>query len=154
MATDKEPGKPRVKLPRGRKPRLTVKQVSAALTKAAGIQSLAAERLNVARSIVCRMVAKHDELRLLILALTDEVNDIAEGKLMMAINKGEPWAVKFWLENRGQARGFGQRKLAFKDQQGTIHVPAAFVSDGRMTTEDWDKQYGAGNRDEPAPTIN
>ena len=119
------------------KGRLTVKIVEEALRNSAGIQSIAAEKLGVTRSTICRFVAKHDRIRLLIEEITDEMNDVAEAQLSLAIKRGDPWAVKYWLENRGQSRGYGRRKMAFRDGEGNVQVPATLVTNGRMTEEEW-----------------
>ena len=37
-----------------------------------------------------------------ILIGVDSINDLAETQLSLAIKKGEPWAIRFWLTNRSQ----------------------------------------------------
>lgn len=121
-----------------RRKRISVKQCEAALRSTGGIMVAAAEALGVGRMVVQRLVAKHHKLRVVIAEATDETNDIAEGQLMLAIKRGEGWAVKYWLDNRAQDRGFGIRKLAFKDQDGQIQIPAVLVTNPRMTVEEWE----------------
>ena len=114
-----------------------------ALQNAAGIQAAAAEKLGVSRSKLCRYIAKHHDLQVLIQEITEEYVDLAEGKLMLALKDGKEWAVRYYLENKGQARGFGVRKLAFKDGEGQTVVPAVLVTDGRMSQADWEARFGS-----------
>jgi len=89
------------------------------------------------------MVQKHDELRLLIQDVNEEITDLAEGHLVAAVREGKEWAVKLWLQERGQERGYGQRRLAFKDQEGQMVVPATLVAQPRMSIEAWEAKYGS-----------
>lgn len=135
------------KRPRGR---LTQKVVEEALRNNAGVQSAAAQALGVHRSQICRMVRNNQKLQLVIAEITDEMNDTAEGQLMLAIRRGESWAIKYWLDNRGQERGFGVRKLAFKDQDGQMVVPAVLLTEGRMSPSEWEAKFGTQPAASPA----
>lgn len=148
MATEKTPGAR--SRPIGR---LTTKVVAEALRASAGIQSSAAQKLKVDRSTICKFVKKHQKLQHLIADIVDEMNDLAEGHLLLALQKGEVWAIKYWLDSRGQERGYGIRKLAFRDQDGEITIPAVLITDGRMTEEEWDREYGNGGQPVDAPAI-
>lgn len=81
------------------------------------------------------------------------MTDLAEAKLIIALREGKDWAVKYWLDNRGQARGYGIRKLAFKDGEGQVQVPAIMVTDGRMKIDEWEKKYGNGGEPVTTPTV-
>lgn len=105
------------------------------------------------RSSISRFIKNHERLQILIADLTDEVTDLAEAKLIIALRAGEPWAVKYWLDYKGQARGFGIRKLAFKDGEGKVMVPAVMVTNGRMGIEEWEKAYGNGGEPLEKPTV-
>lgn len=138
--------------------RISKAAVAEALTASFGVQAHAAQRLNVNRSTICKIVKKHPDLQLLIQDLGDQVSDIAESQLMKALRQGAPWAVKYWLDNRGQDRGYGVRKLSFRDEDGKMTVPAVLVTDGRMSIEAWERKYGAmsddsGDSDETTATT-
>lgn len=90
---------------------------------------------------------------MLIADLTDEITDLAEGKLIIALRAGEPWAVKYWLDNRGQQRGYGIRRLAFKDGEGQVAIPAVLVTNGRMGIDEWEAAYGNGGEPAEKPTV-
>jgi hypothetical protein len=96
----------------------------------------------VNRSTICKYVKKHQRLQLLIQELTEEITDIAESHLIVALRGGKEWAIKLWLQERAQERGYGTRRLAFKDGEGNVSIPAVLVTDGRMTEEDWLAKYG------------
>lgn len=142
--------------PRGpykpRPPRVSIKIAEDALRKHGGNQMAAAQALGVSRHVINKLVKKHMRLRLAILESNEELTDVAEGQFVMAVRRGEPWAVKMQLERGGQDRGFGQRKLAFKDGDGQVFVPAIVVSEPEMTPEAWIAKYGdGGNPIEPKP---
>jgi len=90
--------------------RLTDEKVAAALEKAAGLQSVAAEALGVDRSTVCRRVAKSKRLQEVIDAAQEKTVDIAEASLIKAIQRGEAWAVCFFLKCRAKRRGYVERQ--------------------------------------------
>lgn len=127
--------------------RLNKKRVAEALRTSAGIQAVAAQKLMVSRPTLCRYLKRHPDLKAVIEETQDEVTDIAEGQLIAAMRKGEGWAIKYFLDNFGQKRGYGIRKLAFKDGDGQMIVPGVLISNGRMTEEEWlehARRYQAG----------
>lgn len=142
MATDEPPSKARKPKVYLRPPnRLTLKQIEQALRASGGVQSVAADRLKVSPATVCRKVAKHHKLQVLITELTERHTDVAVGHLIAAVHAGKEWAIKKWLDDRGQSQGFGIRKLAFRDQQGQMMVPAVLVTNGRMSPDEFEAKY-------------
>jgi len=89
--------------------RLTEAQIADALEKSAGIMSVAAERLGVDRSTICRRVQKSQRLRDVIDAATERTMDVAEAALLRAVQKGEAWAVCFFLKCKAKQRGYSER---------------------------------------------
>jgi hypothetical protein len=89
--------------------RLTEAQIADALEKSAGIMSVAAERLGVDRSTICRRAQKSQRLRNVIDAATERTMDVAEAALLRAIQKGEAWAVCFFLKCKAKQRGYSER---------------------------------------------
>jgi hypothetical protein len=96
----------------------------------------------VSRPTLCRYIGKHPELQKVIDETQDELTDLGEGKLIDAMRQGEGWAIKYFLDNFGQKRGYGIRKLAFRDGDGQMVVPAFLVTEGRLSQEEWEKRYG------------
>lgn len=89
--------------------RITEAQIADALEKSAGIMSVAAERLGVDRSTICRRAQKSQRLRNVIDAATERSMDVAEAALMRAVQKGEAWAVCFFLKCKAKQRGYSER---------------------------------------------
>lgn len=88
----------------------TDEQIEKALVKARGVVLLAARILDVDRVTIYRHVQKSARLRE-VLETCREVNlDIAEGKLLSAINSGQGWAICFYLKCQGKNRGYVERQ--------------------------------------------
>ena len=97
---------------------LTVRTVVNAMRAAAGIQSLAAEKLGVNRSTVCRFLQDHPELKDELAAIDDELLDLSESGLFEQLRAKEFPAIKFYLEQKGAARGYGKRRFEISGPNG------------------------------------
>jgi hypothetical protein len=86
-----------------------VEDVAAALQKAKGLVTLAASELHADYKTVRRMVNESKTLQRIQAEAKDQVGDIAEGRLFEAINRGEPWAIQFYLRTQMQHRGYNDR---------------------------------------------
>lgn len=122
--------------------KLSKKNVTAALESTGGVQSIAAEMLGVNKSSLTRYLDKHPDLRLFAQEQKETILDFAESHIMLAVKRGDWQACKYWADNFGQSRGYGARKLAFRDGEGVLNVPAVLVTGHRMTDEEWDKEFG------------
>jgi hypothetical protein len=60
-------------------------------------------KLNISRQSVYRWLSEDFEFRSLYKEAlshgSDNVNDLAESKMIGSIDRGEPWAIKYWLES-------------------------------------------------------
>lgn len=89
--------------------RKTDAEILEALKKAQGFYTLAAKALGINRRTIAERVAKSAKLKK---ALNDEMEtrlDLAENRLVAAVNNGERWAIKFLLECKGRDRGYCKR---------------------------------------------
>jgi len=87
-------------------------EIEAALTKTRGMISLAAQSLGISRMTIYRRIEAEPHLKELIDDARDQTTDIAELALFRAIQAGEPWAVKYYLDSFGRGRGYGEpRKI-------------------------------------------
>ncbi|BCA57694.1 hypothetical protein [Sphingomonas sp. HMP6] len=121
-----------------RRPALKLKEVEAALRASAGIRSVAAARLKVNPSSITRFIAKHPQLEEIEAEIVDGIVDLAVGKLVEQIRNGEFPAIKYYLDNKGQAAGFGVRKLAFSDGDGNVMLPGVLVAPIReLDADQW-----------------
>jgi hypothetical protein len=94
----------------GRHRHYTVREVEAALRKAAGIVSGAAQILNCTPQTVRNYLQRYDKLRIAIDEQIEVNLDVAETKLLTAIGEGVDWAVRFYLETKGKHRGYTRRQ--------------------------------------------
>ena len=125
-----------------RRPALRLKEVEAALRASAGIRSVAAARLKVNPSSITRFIAKHPQLEAIETEIVDGIVDLAIGKMVEQITAGEWPAIKYYLDNKGQSKGFGVRKLAFADGDGNVLVPGVLVAPMReLDAEEWSARH-------------
>ena len=89
-----------------KKKRYTVKQVEAALRATAGIQSAAAAALGCSPSTVHNYVKRFKTLQKVIPEIKEEILDLAEGRLITQIKKGNMRAIIFYLRTQGRSRGY------------------------------------------------
>lgn len=143
-----------------RPPGLTVEQVVRALRASAGVRSLAAQALGVDRSTITHFAKRHPEIEAIEEDIRETYLDIAEAKLVQAINAGEMQAVRYFLDQHGAARGYGRKTTLRTDPNeplltkdvGAASDVAAAVKSGKITVADLKqlraiaaKVQGAGN---------
>lgn len=93
---------------KGRKGRGKIPEsaVAEALKAAHGFYSGAARALGISRQSVRDRVKKSPALRAVVDDCLETHLDEAESRLTEAIDRGEPWAVRFLLECKGRPRGY------------------------------------------------
>jgi hypothetical protein len=103
-----------------RRPRstLTIANVTKALQAAAGIRSVAANRLKVNRSTVTRFMQAHPAMTVVEAEIVDGIVDISLGQLFKKIGEGEFNAIKYLLDHLGGAHGFGIRRFEITGKNG------------------------------------
>jgi hypothetical protein len=89
-----------------------------ALQASAGIRSLAAQALKVDKSTVTRFIQRHPEIVEFEKELADGLCDVAHGKLLQAIQAGEGWAIRYYLDHKGDGAGFGRKKVILATEPG------------------------------------
>ena len=87
----------------------TKDQVARAITEAGGFITTAAQRLGCARSTVYDYVERYAELGAVVHDAREASIDLAESKLMEAINAGNLTAIIFFLKTQGKSRGYSER---------------------------------------------
>jgi predicted transcriptional regulator len=87
----------------------TAEQMIDALAKSMGMISPAARKLGCSRDTIRRYLAENAEIKQVIEDADEEVNDIAELKLLDAIKRGEAWAICFRLKTKAKHRGYSER---------------------------------------------
>ena len=94
-----------------RKKDLSLAAIEKALRAAAGFQTQAAAMLNVSPSWLSVKIKEHATLQKVLKETTEYHLDIAETKLMEAIDKGRAWAIQFYLKYKGSSRGYVESKI-------------------------------------------
>jgi hypothetical protein len=111
----------------GRKPKFTVKAVVAALAECQGLVYLAAKHLGCHVRTLANYRERHEEVREVISQKQGEITDTAERSLWAAIQKGEPWAVCFYLKTRGKDRGYVERAEVITEERATLVLTEEIV---------------------------
>jgi len=93
----------------GRKPRITTKQVEAALIARTGNVSAAARSLGVSRAWVDMLIKRSEKLKQVVHDARQSMCDNAESSLNRAVLNGEAWAVCFTLKTQAKDRGYVER---------------------------------------------
>lgn len=91
-------------------PRATSAQVAAALDKSRGLVSVAARALGISRTTLYAYVEKDPALQAALSDARELTTDVAEAKLFQAVEKGEAWAICFYLKTQGKGRGYVERQ--------------------------------------------
>ena len=91
--------------------KLSKKKVKLAIDGSGGIKSVIAERCGVTVPAITKFLNKHPDVNLVYLSELDKVTDLAESKLIKLIKSNDFRAIKFFLENKGKNRGYGQQNL-------------------------------------------
>lgn len=87
----------------------SLEQVTQALKQTRGMISAAAQLLHCHRQTLYDYQKRHPEVALALTEARELQLDTAELSLFRAIDKGESWAVCFYLKTRGRDRGYIER---------------------------------------------
>lgn len=101
--------------------RYTDDMIAQALTETKGMIYVAAKRLTCAPETIYARLKRSERLRALQDALQGEMGDVAELRLYNAIQRGEHWAIAFYLRTKGKSRGYIERKEISGIDGGPIH---------------------------------
>lgn len=93
-----------------RKPRHTDAQVIAALQASAGVMAHAARKLGIGRSMMFRRVHENEKIKAAWEEAKETNIDLAESKLMQAVQNGELPAIFFYLKCQAKHRGYIEKK--------------------------------------------
>jgi hypothetical protein len=85
----------------------TPQEVAAALRQAHGLKAGAAKLLNMGRSTIDAYVHKYRCCAEALEESRETMKDLGEGQLYVAVQRGEPWAVQFYLRTQARDRGYG-----------------------------------------------
>jgi len=111
----------------------TPEQVIAALRKTSGLRYLAARELGCSMHTINRFISRSAAVATVVKELKGQRVDFAEGKLWEAIQKGEAWAICFFLKTQGKDRGYTERH-EYTGRDGEPLLTVRYVNDWRKET--------------------
>lgn len=121
----------------------TDQQICDALVEAKGFVSQAAEALGCSQQTIRNRLDKSEVIKAVIEEINESHLDHAETRLFDAIDRGEPWAIKFFLAYRGKSRGYqDSKKIEVKptQEQAATRIPDEqlnrMLEEGRRKTID------------------
>jgi hypothetical protein len=109
-------GNPRPSFRGGGPQRFTLKEMEEALRRGAGLPVPAAGILTATLGRHCtpqtvrNYLKRYPSLREAVAQQIENNLDTAEAKLLSAMNNGQDWAIKFYLETQGKHRGYSRRQ--------------------------------------------
>lgn len=77
-----------------------------------GIVSTVATALGLSWQGAKNAIERYEATKAAMTAEREKVVDVAESRLMEAVNAGEAWAIRFYLNNQAKPRGYGWKNLA------------------------------------------
>ena len=121
----------------------TDQQICDALREANGFVSQAAEALGCSLQTIYSRLETSEAVKAVRDAINESHLDHAETRLFDAIDRGEPWAIKFFLAYKGKSRGYqDSKKIEFKPsrEQAATRIPDEqldrMLEEGRRKTID------------------
>lgn len=85
-------------------------------------KALACRTANISRQTLDNWIKKFDTLREEIEDMNEEVLDLAETKLLQALNNGEKWAIIYMLDTKGKDRGYTVKQEMKIDESASLIV--------------------------------
>ena len=93
----------------GAKQKFTAEQIVAALKETKGMVYQAAALLNCDSMTIYNYRDRYASVRNELEMQNGQFDDIAESKLLKAVEAGEPWAIMFRLKTKGRHRGYVEK---------------------------------------------
>ena len=107
-----------------RQPLFTEDQVADALRSTGGIRTNAALLLKCSPSTIKRYIDRSEALARIESEVVEHILDLAESKLVEAINDGNLTAIMFYLKTKGKHRGYTERHQVEGKDGGPVEVKA------------------------------
>jgi hypothetical protein len=88
--------------------KLTKNTILTAIRGSAGIVNTVARRIDKDWHTAKRYINKWEETKQAFQAENETITDLGETELIKAMQRGEAWAIKFYLTTKGKTRGYGE----------------------------------------------
>ena len=102
--------------------RVTIQQIEEKLIEGNGNTSAVARACGVTRQAIQQRIQKSPKLQKLVAELLETKLDTAEDKLFNNVERGEGWAICFFLKTQGKKRGYVERAELTGAEGGAIEV--------------------------------
>lgn len=112
--------------------RVTDASIEKGLQATGGFISLAAQRLGCSTRTIQRRLASSARLQEALREISDKKLDLAEASLIKAIDRGESWAVCFFLKCKGKERGYVERQEVTGANGGPLITHETNMSDAEL----------------------
>ena len=83
--------------------------IAEALRETKGLVSVAARKIGCQPGTVRAYIKRYPTVAQVVKDSRESITDLAETRLWAAIDRGEPWAVQFWLRTQARERGYSDR---------------------------------------------
>ena len=113
---------------RGRPLAVAKEALLAAIRKCRGLIHLAALRLKISPRTVFRYLEKWPDAKAAVAEQREQRLDIAELGLMGAVDRGEAWAICFYLKTQGKQRGYIERQERTVDSNVRLMLTEEIVA--------------------------
>ena len=112
--------------------RVTNAQVIEALRATGGFISLTAQRCGCSPRTIHRRINASAKIQEELHHIRDKKLDLAEVKLIEALNNGAPWAICFYLKCQGKQRGYVERQEITGRDGGALKLAPDDITDEEL----------------------
>ena len=121
-------------------------EMAEALRETKGLISVAARKIGCEPNTVRAYIKRYPTVAQVVKDSRESITDLAETRLWAAIDRGEPWAVQFWLRTQARERGYSdrydlgtflrERAVELADERGldktaTLHAAERILAEAR-----------------------
>ena len=103
----------------------TDEEIAAALMQTRGMVTLAARNLNINRATIYLRMEANPALKEVLAEAREYTGDVAEQKLFEAIQAGEGWAIRYYLNCQARDRGYSERTQV--EHSGTVRLDVTAI---------------------------
>lgn len=104
--------------------------IIAAIRRCRGLTYLTAQALGVSQGSLCYRISSDPELEEVAKEERGKTLDLAEAKLMQAVDKGEQWAITMLLRTLGRERGYVERQEVANVSTVKLEIVEEIVESG------------------------
>ena len=95
----------------------------------AGLTAQVAEQLGVSHSWLLQRIKSRPKLTKALVDCEERNLDLAEAKLLCAVERGEAWAIRLYLTTKGRSRGYNESKREDAKVKEIPNLQIAFASE-------------------------